>query len=334
MSNVKVSGKKKSRVRQSIKYWTKARRAKAKPMPLKVTSAELMRMDKPEIGVTRIVQPVLPGSVSKMLAETNEVTDMTQFPFSYVGKLFMREGDNDYVGSAWVIGEQAIFTAAHCLFDDNGTFYDDVVFFPQYRDGSSLGGFGITQMAVDPRYYISSNNQNLDFDLGIALLDRPISHLTGIAGYTINPTSQIAIGELVTGIGYPAGSPFDGSKMFKSKGRIVRDSAPGTTEERFFGAENEMTGGCSGGPWVDSSNIAIGINSFVFVGENPPIMHSPYFGQGFVDLLEWAEENGGIGNGSGPIDDGADDDDGSNDEIKERLQMIVEQLAEIVDGMD
>lgn len=330
MSNVKVSDKRKSRVRQSINYWTKARRAKAKPMPLKVAPAELMKMDKPEIGVTRIVQPVLPGSVSKMLAETSEVTDITQFPFNYAGKLFMREGDSNYVGSAWVIGDQAIFTAAHCLFDDNGTFYDDVVFFPQYRDGSSLGGFGITQMAIDPRYYISSNNQNLDFDLGIALLDRPISNLTGIAGYAINPTSQIAIGEFVTAIGYPAGPPFDGSKMFKSKGRIVRDSAPGTAEERFFGAENDMTGGCSGGHWVDSSNIAIGINSFVFGGEDPPIMHSPYFGQGFVDLLEWAEENGGIGNG----DDEPGEDDDSNDEIKERLQMIVEQLAEIVDGMD
>ena len=333
MSNIKVSERRKSRARQSIRYWTKARISKAKPIPLKVAPMELLKMDKPEIGVSRIVQPVLPGGVSRMLAETSEVTDMTQFPFSYVGKLFMREGSNNYVGSAWVIGEQAIFTAAHCLFDDNGTFFDDVVFYPQFRNGGSpLGGFSVIQMAVDQRY-VSSGGSDLQFDLGLAILDRPISHLTGIAGYAINPTSQIAIGRLLTGMGYPAGSPFDGSKMFKSKGRIRRDSASGTMEERFFGAENDMTGGCSGGPWVDSSNIAIGLNSFVFVGEDPPIMHSPYFGQGFVDLLEWAEENGGFSTDE-PDPDESGEGDGSSNEMKEKLQMIVETLTEIVDDID
>ena len=129
----------------------------------------------------------------------------------------------------------------------------------------------------------------------MCIRDRPISEFTGIAGYAVNPTSQIAIGKAVTGVGYPAGPPFNGQRMFQSTGKVVRDSAPGTFEERFFGAENDMTGGCSGGLWLDSSNTVVGLNSFVFVGEDPQVMHSPYFGQGFEDLIDWAEENGGIG---------------------------------------
>ena len=155
-------------------------------------------------------------------------------------------------------------------------------------------------MAIDSRY-AEFDDEHLKFDLGIAILDRPISELTGIAGYAVNPTSQIAIGKTVTGVGYPAGLPFNGQRMFQSTGKVVRDSASGTFEERFFGAENDMTGGSSGGFWLDSNNIVVGLNSFVFVGEDPQIMHSPYFGQGFEDLIEWAEENGGIEDG--PEDD-------------------------------
>ncbi len=332
MTNIKVSSQKKSRARGAEKFWTKTRMRKATPIPIKVGSPRMLELGKPQAGQSRIVPPVLPRNVARLLAETNEVSDITQFPFSYVGKLFMREGNRNFVGSAWVIGNQAIFTAAHCLFDDNGTFFDDVVFHPQFRNGSSLGAVAVVQMAIDQRYIADSGGDNdLRFDLGIGILDRPIGHLTGIAGFAVNPTAQIAPGNFVTGMGYPAGPPFDGTKMFKSKGRVVRDSAPGTFEERFFGAENEMTGGCSGGAWVDTSNIAIGLSSFVFVGENPPVMHSPYFGQGFEDLVEWAEDNGG--------DDGSDDDNGDDDEsdagsVAEKLKSVVETLNDIIGDLD
>ena len=294
MSLLKISERRTSRVKQTAKYWTKSRMSNAKPIPLRVAPDALRTsISGAESGRTRVVAPVLPASTETVAESTIEVPDINKFPFSCVGKLFMREGDSNYVGSAWVIGERAIFTAAHCLYDDNGTFFDDVLFRPGFKDGSSPERFSVVQMSIDSRY-AAFDDDHLKFDLGIAILDRPISDLTGVAGYAVNPTSQIAIGRSVTGVGYPAGAPFDGQRMFQSTGSIVRDSAPGSTIERFFGAENDMTGGCSGGPWFDLSNTVVGLNSFVFVGEDPQVMHSPYFGTGFEELLEWAEEGGGI----------------------------------------
>ena len=327
-----VSERLKSRASHAEKYWTKSRMRKATPIPIRVAPSEMVETRRPETnGKTRVVAPVLPGSASRMLADTSEVSDMTQYPVSCVGKLFMREGSSDYVGSAWVIGDRAIFTAAHCIFDDNGTFFDDVVFQPQYRNGSSLGAVAVVQMAIDPRYFISSNNTDLRYDLGIAILNRSVSQDTGVAGYVVNPTSQIALGQTVTGVGYPAGPPFDGSKMFKSQGRVVRDDASGTTQERYFGAENDMTGGCSGGPWFDRSNIAVGLNSFVFRGERPPIMHSPFFGQGFADLVEWAEDNGANEREPG---DGDKRENNSDDElIREQLIDVAGRMTSLADEL-
>ncbi len=265
----------------------------ATPIPLRTAPRSLLQQATGQAGPSRVVTGVLPRSARRQVAQTVEVPNYSQFPFSCVGKLFMREGSNNYVGSAWVIGQQAIFTAAHCLFDDNGTFFDDVVFVPQFDDSREPHGrFAAVQMAVDQRYTTFSSD-HLNFDLGIAILDRPVGDDTGIVSFVENPIAQIAMGAELTGVGYPADPPFDGSDMFQSTGNVVRDSAPGTTQERFFGAENNMTGGCSGGPWFNPGGVVVGLNSFVFRGEQPPIMHSPYFGQGFIDLVEWASENGG-----------------------------------------
>lgn len=327
-SNIKTSELRKSRAKQAEKFWTKTRMNNAEPIPLREAPSSLMPKARKRAGKSKIVQPVLPSSQDMVRAQTGEVSDMTEFPYSYVGKLFMREGNSNYVGSAWIIGKRAIFTAAHCLFDDNGSFYDDVVFRPQYRNGDSPETYAIVQMSVDRRY-TEFGDDYLNYDLGIGLLDRDVDEMFGIAGYSIYPTDQIGLNETVTGIGYPAAGRFDGRKMFKSTGQIVRDSQPGTTEERFFGAENDMTGGCSGGPWVDENNIAVGLNSFVFRGERPPIMHSPYFGEGFESLIEWATGEGGMG--SDPDDDSQPDIDVAA--IREGIDNAIAALQSVADQL-
>lgn len=52
--------------------------------------------------------------------------------------------------------------------------------------------------------------------------------------------------------------------------------------------ENNMTEGCSGGPWVSSRDgrlYATGLNSFRWRSE-PETMNSPYFGIGFLNLVD------------------------------------------------
>ena len=334
MPNIRATENRQQVASRASSYWTKENMENATPVPLRTAPKDLLNQSGGQIGASRVVSGALPKSARRQAAQTVEVPNYSQFPFSCVGKLFMREGNRNFVGSAWVIGQQTIFSAAHCLFDDNGTFYDDVIFVPQFDNGQEpLGRFAAVQMAVDNRYTTLSGN-HLNFDLGIAILDRPVGNDTGIVSFAENPISQIALGAQVTGVGYPANPPFDGTDMFQSTGSVVRDSAPGSAQERFFGAENNMTGGCSGGPWFDPGGVVVGLNSFVFEGEQPPIMHSPYFGQGFIDLVEWARENGGgVPNGDPPIPDIPSTPNQSSDSIKEGLNKVVAELNAIIDSL-
>jgi hypothetical protein len=54
--------------------------------------------------------------------------------------------------------------------------------------------------------------------------------------------------------------------------------------------ENEMTGGCSGGPWTTlDDHVAIGLNSHRLVPHDNR-MFSPLFDEDFLLLLDWLAE--------------------------------------------
>lgn len=70
---------------------------------------------------------------------------------------------------------------------------------------------------------------------------------------------------------------------------IIKNSEEYARHNKFeiIGMHNNMTGGCSGGPWLTSYNNQIyvnGINSFNYQGEEGK-MYSPYFGEGFLNLI-------------------------------------------------
>lgn len=331
MTNIKASDNRRKMAKGAKKYWTKKRMAKATPLELRNAPKDIVSKTKQD-GKSRTVQGKLPKSAKRQAASTTEVPNYSAFPVSCVGKIFMREGSSDYVGSAWVIGDRTIFTAAHCVFDDNGTFFDDVVFVPQYKNGSAPhGNFPVVQMAIDDRY-AAGTSTDLNYDLGIGILDKKISDITGVVSFQEFPTSQVSLGASVKGVGYPAGPPFDGSKMYQSSGQVV---AAQSSSEGYFGAENEMTGGCSGGPWFDPSGVVVGLNSFVFVNQTPPVMYSPYFGTGFTDLIEWAnDKDGGVGVDDDNGDGGQVDKPGTNDEIEDIKSELKAQIKEMKNTVD
>src|SRR2546421_723304 len=75
------------------------------------------------------------------------------FPYSAIGKLFMTfpnapGANKNYQGSAWAIGEKAIFTAGHCLFDHTlGGAANAVVFAGHYRQGQYLKKWTVVNKA-------------------------------------------------------------------------------------------------------------------------------------------------------------------------------------------
>lgn len=342
-------------VREAENYWTPERIESAQPLPLRTRpkSATIFggrpgALSMPSGSLVE-VPPIWPKPLQSPTplrpAETRRVDDLTAYPFAVVGKLrmsFPRGGG--FVGSAWVIGRRAILTAGHCLYDARaGGCAAHVQFLPQYRQGVSLGVWTITRQTA-LREFVQKDD--LRYDLAAAILDRDLGHLTGIAGYRVNPI--MPQGTELIGLGYPARPqdrfPFDGEHLWQSQGRLVSDPAPGTTRERTLGATNDLSGGSSGGPWfaADSPGVALGLNSHIHTDNAgnpidwPRQMRSPYFGAAFMRLVKWLQDNGGE-----PNEPGQHLDSGTPpapippppDTLKTELLKIAEQLGKLANKL-
>lgn len=234
---------------------------------------------------------------------TEVVADYAAHPYSAVGKMFFFDnGGTGYVGSAWLVGPRAIITAAHCLFDrESGDFYNNMTFAPAYN-GNATGQaeFQLDESVIDPRYANKPSEECLAWDFGAATLSTDLSQRFGYLGYD---ASGAIASEQVEAIGYPAEPrpippaenggardpetyPLDGARMWRSVGDFLG------ADHGVHGAANEMTGGCSGGPWVDG-DIAIGLNSHRYVPHDNR-MFSPVFDDDLLALVEWLDERGAL----------------------------------------
>lgn len=274
-------------------YWTEEAMATAVPIAVDIDDDQLKSLLKEETwrpegkeetqepkyirekkAQAWLPQPKCPSTKSN----TQKVTTRSQIPYSPVGKLFMTFNKKNYVGSAWTVANQGVFTAGHCVYDkSNGGWADNILFVPQYDAGTEpLGRWVATQLASLRGW---TSNKDFKYDLAAFKVDKAIGNKTGISGWMANyPPNQGCI----TGIGYPAAPPFDGKNMWSSTGKYIGGSNP-------IQAWNDMTGGCSGGPWQVWRNgvpYANGVNSFRY-NSDPQSMYSPYFGTGFLNLKNW-----------------------------------------------
>jgi len=205
---------------------------------------------------------------------SDKVGDTSRFPFAAVGKLFMTFPGGDYVGSAWVAAPNSIFTAGHCLYDhDAGGMAQNVMFVPQYVEGTEpIGRWVATSFELIAGWV---NDKNLGCDVGGCPLvgNGSIGALTGTIGAIVN---QMPREGTITSVGYPASDPFGGELMYRCDGQSAHTPP-------HLRMHNNLTPGCSGGPWVvDSPNwIADGLNSFRWENE-PEYMCSPYFGEAYL----------------------------------------------------
>lgn len=268
-------------------YWTEDRMAAAQPVDLPVDvhgDAEGMEglgeqgLNAPDNAGLDVVE--LHGLAPRF--ETALVQSTDRFPYAAIGKLFARVAGVDRAGTAFVVGKRGIATAGHCVFADGARqWVSDVAFAPGYvgraphglwtaRSLHTLAGW--TAQGADARMY----------DLGGALLDRPIQNVTGAIGWLAN--IQPSTGSFHS-VGYPRQwaapqHPFDGTRMWRCIGQQL-SSASGLK------MANNMTEGASGGPWLierDRAIYANGLNSFRRSDE-PESLCSPYFGDGFANLM-------------------------------------------------
>lgn len=276
----------------TLAYWTEERRRAARP----VQPPDTQRAEQLAGEIDRTAAPAAidghpgpgpaanPGRTEVQAITTALVAHPDQYPHRTVGKLFFRVGDLDYVGSAAVVNQAGILTAAHCVRDPHTNRWSShVAFAPGYDNGVNphYGIWPVGEMVTD-RQWPADVTYDFAFCQVPARTDTQIGDLLGWLGIVVN-RSEIGYWD---DHGYPAqpipGFPFTGQAMWNCGGN--RTQTVGATVRK----EGNLTPGASGGPWIvrsdDGHFYANGTLSMVF--NNPPTQNStPYFRDAVMNLF-------------------------------------------------
>lgn len=218
--------------------------------------------------------------------------DYRVYPYRAIGKLFFRRGGRSYVCSAASIGNNAIWTAGHCLHAGNNRsdgWSSRVVFVPSYKDGNApFGQWPAAQLFTSPTWYRNGNPNGLSEDWGGAILfpknGRKISQTVGWLGFAWNWSRF----QHWNAMGYPAASPFNGRRLITNPASYAYSGSISGVDSNGIGSD--MTGGSSGGPWIlkfGTGNYLNGNNSYRR-SNKPNEMFSPHFNSNakrFKDII-------------------------------------------------
>lgn len=303
-------------------YWTPERMASAIPYPVPSVSTTSTAQGTVETirqpagpGKTAMIQPdgsvevttTAPASAAGALTEPfhglvpytqwqwfgrytrNIPNGSPQLGIASVHKMFFTQNGTNFVCSSSTVGQDAAWTAGHCVSDGSQTFSTNVEFCPSYDNGTlHVGCWVAEQLVTTPGWH---NSGDLDRDMGAAdVLDTGtvnatmIGNITGWLGFTWNrPLNQNWIA-----LGYPAAAPFTGGTIEVCASSFGYPDSGGPTTPDSIAIGCDMTGGSSGGPWIlgfgryptqPGGNALLAVN-----GHNdwrhtafPDEMASPYF---------------------------------------------------------
>lgn len=181
-----------------------------------------------------------------------------------------------------------VVTAGHCV-KYQGSWHTNWTFVPGYDNGNKpYGTWAATKTLTTPQW---EANEDINYDVGMAVVapldGRKLADAVGTQGVGFNQ----ARGQAMYAFGYPAASPYDGSKLIYCSGNAIDDPI-GLSND--LGLSCNMTAGSSGGPWFAGFNESAGtgtqesVNSF---GYNflPGYMFGPYFGSDAEALYNRAQ---------------------------------------------
>ena len=200
------------------------------------------------------------------------------------GKVFFDSPEGTMVCSATVVQDPAhpgksnlVWTAGHCVHAGReGGWYRNIAFVPSYNNS----GLSADELKSGPRqetapYGVWWGDWAQTSDQWIeqggptggrgASYDFAVIHVTperGIAGKSLEETVGSALPvnftapavpkvDSVTTTGYPAAAPYDGQKLYRCQDKPGRLSL-GRTDPTMYRIGCTMTGGASGGGWVET----------------------------------------------------------------------------------
>lgn len=193
-------------------------------------------------------------------AATNKTKIMKKAPWSGIGKLIMRFGEQWYVCSASVIDRGLVVTAAHCVHNFGLESYgwaDEVIFEPgRHKNHRPMGKWRAKEYWIPTVYWNGTDTCTVpgvvcENDIAILVMKKKLGKFIGkkshIFDYGINNYSYTDfLGETVaqiTQMGYPADLD-EGRQMIRT------DSLGYQASPSNVVIGSDQAGGSSGGPWI------------------------------------------------------------------------------------
>lgn len=279
-------------------FWTPERMAAAIDMTLGIDRPQPATTTRAKPAPTGPAGSVAPAAPTVRTALTPDVAGTTDFSTlqvtesQTVGKVFFVVPDGRLgVCSAAAVNSpkgRLVMTAGHCVVDrDLGGWYSNWQFVPRYRNGSRPFGTWTARLLTSRNAWI--NNRDSNQDMGIAIMNNNASNQTIVSvvggnGLRWNWGYEVS----VTILGYPAEGSFTGEVQYYCQGTTWNG------HQQQVRAWCNMTGGSSGGPWLQEYNSSNGlgyINSVVsHRHSNPDQMDGPYFADNIKSLYDYAED--------------------------------------------
>ncbi|GAA3240821.1 peptidase [Streptomyces lavendulae] len=261
---------------QTAGFWTAERMRQA--IPLDVTATP---------GGARTT-PAAPGPSLRVAPTAASPTSFPQAGGAWTGggaivrtsgRVFFTMGDRtascsgDSITSA---NGSTVITAGHCV-KYQGAWHTNWVFVPAYDNGNAPYGQWPATKTLATDQWAASEDMNMDVGLAVVapLNGRRLSEVVGAQGILFNGGYT----KKMYSFGFPAAAPYDGTRLVYCSGTTGKDFL--LTKDHSLGCN--MTGGSSGGPWLQDFDEATGLGTQVSVnsfGYNflPNRMFGPYFG--------------------------------------------------------
>jgi len=268
-------------------YWTPERMASAQSLDaVIVNDDELSHFDnhRKSDGVEQVLTPsaFLPGIRSS-------------HP-STAGKAYFVLNGQNYMCSGSVVNannKATIVTAGHCVYEyERQIWATNWIFIPDYSLGSRPFGTFVGRQLATKNGWMNSRDWN--YDVGIVLVNRNDKgqlpqDVVGGLGITLNAPKQAA----TNAFGFPKNMN-NGETMSTCAGT----SSGATVLAGFTGYQLAcgMTGGSSGGPWIQQYNTntksgqQVSVNSFI-ISNRPGYMFGPHFTNDNIGTLYTAYQD-------------------------------------------
>jgi Trypsin-like peptidase domain len=207
------------------------------------------------------------------------------------GKVFFTKGGTNYVCSGTAIdsaSDVVAWTAGHCVNDGNGEFATNWMFVVGYRTATQQS---FTASALFTTDSWAADGQEFGQDFGAARLNTSAGALSSAVGSGLRPysfTGAPALNTRVAAYGYPAAGKFKGTTLWKCDS--VYDLSDTNSDPHAMGIPCDMTGGSSGGGWVDPGGRLISVNSYGYPGLK--YMFGPQHAASATQVLSAADGNG------------------------------------------